>query len=164
MLHKLVNFHYQIVFASQVIQWNVFLVSCLGIWWRHDIWISEKSTFDYLKNEKSFWSEIKSIFRSSRPEVFCKKGVLKHFAKFTGKHLCHSLFFNKVPGLPMSKWDFSKATCFPVNFVKFLRSQFFNRIASLRSATLVKKRLRHSCDIFKKTFFCTTPPVAASLN
>ena len=30
-------------------------------------------------------------FRSSRPEVFCKKGVLKNFAKFTGKHLCQSL-------------------------------------------------------------------------
>ena len=26
-------------------------------------------------------------------EVFCKKGVLKNFAKFTGKHLCQSLFF-----------------------------------------------------------------------
>ena len=27
-----------------------------------------------------------------------RKGVLKNFAKFTGKHLCHSLFFNKVAG------------------------------------------------------------------
>ena len=34
--------------------------------------------------------------RSSRPEVFCKKGVLRNFAKFTGKHLCQSLFFNKI--------------------------------------------------------------------
>ena len=33
-------------------------------------------------------------FRSSRPEVFCK-----NYAKFTGKHLCWSLFFNKVAGL-----------------------------------------------------------------
>ena len=30
---------------------------------------------------------------SSRPEVFCKKGVLRNFAKFTGKNLCQSLFF-----------------------------------------------------------------------
>ena len=30
-------------------------------------------------------------FRSSRPEVFCKKDVLRNFAKFTGKHLCPSL-------------------------------------------------------------------------
>ena len=28
------------------------------------------------------------IDRSSGPEVFCKKGVLRNFAKFTGKHLC----------------------------------------------------------------------------
>ena len=33
------------------------------------------------------------------PEVFCKKDVLKNFAKFTGKYLCQSLFFNKVTGL-----------------------------------------------------------------
>ena len=26
--------------------------------------------------------------RSSRPDVFCKKGVLKHFSKFTGKFTC----------------------------------------------------------------------------
>ena len=28
------------------------------------------------------------IFRGSRPEVFCKKGTLRNFAKFTEKHLC----------------------------------------------------------------------------
>ena len=28
-----------------------------------------------------------------------KKDVLRNFAKFTGKHLCQSLFFNKVAGL-----------------------------------------------------------------
>ena len=31
--------------------------------------------------------------RNSRPEVFCKKGDLGNFSKFTGKHLCQSLFF-----------------------------------------------------------------------
>ena len=31
--------------------------------------------------------------------MFCKKGVLRNFAKFTGKHLCQRLFFNKVAGL-----------------------------------------------------------------
>ena len=31
--------------------------------------------------------------RSSRPEVFCKKGVLKNFAKITEKRLCQSLLF-----------------------------------------------------------------------
>ena len=31
------------------------------------------------------------FFRSSLPEVFWKKGVLRNFAKFTGKNLCQSL-------------------------------------------------------------------------
>ena len=30
---------------------------------------------------------------------FLKKGVIKNFAKFTGKHMCQSLFFNKIAGL-----------------------------------------------------------------
>ena len=30
--------------------------------------------------------------------VLYKKGVLRNFTKFTGKHLCQSLFFNKVAG------------------------------------------------------------------
>ena len=28
--------------------------------------------------------------------MFCKKGVLRNFAKFTGKHLCQSLFLIKL--------------------------------------------------------------------
>ena len=31
--------------------------------------------------------------------MFYKKDVLGNFTKFTGKHLCQSLFFNKVAGL-----------------------------------------------------------------
>ena len=33
------------------------------------------------------------------PEVFHKKGILKNFAKFTGKPLYPSLFYKKVAGL-----------------------------------------------------------------
>ena len=36
-----------------------------------------------------------NINRGSRQEVFYKRGVLKNFAKFTGKHLCQSLFIKK---------------------------------------------------------------------
>ena len=72
--------------------------------------------------------------------MFCKKGVLKNFTKFTGKHLCQSLFFNEVAGLrPTSSpercagdevgpeaCNFIKKRlwhrCFPVNFVKYLRT------------------------------------------
>ena len=44
-------------------------------------------------------------YRSSRPEVFRKKSVLWNFTKFTGKHLCLSVFFNKVAGLRPAKRD-----------------------------------------------------------
>ena len=55
-----------------------------------------------------------------------KKSVLRNFTKFTGKHLCQSFFFNKVAGLRPATllkkrlWH----RCFPVNFVKFLRTPF----------------------------------------
>ena len=35
----------------------------------------------------------------SRSEVFCKKGFLKDFAKFTGKHLRQGLFLIKLQAL-----------------------------------------------------------------
>ena len=64
--------------------------------------------------------------RSNSPEVFCKKGVLRNFAKFTGKHVCQSFFFSKVAGLSATLlkkrlWH----RCFPANFAKFLGTLFF---------------------------------------
>ena len=44
-----------------------------------------------------------------------KKGVLRNFAKFTGKHLCQSLFFNRVTLTQMFSREFceiSKNTFF----------------------------------------------------
>ena len=38
--------------------------------------------------------------RSSQRWCSVRKGVLRNFAKFTGKHLCQSLFFSKVAGQP----------------------------------------------------------------
>ena len=39
---------------------------------------------------------IEAVFRISRPEVFCKKGVLKNFTgKFTGKHVRQKLFITQ---------------------------------------------------------------------
>ena len=61
---------------------------------------------------------VKSIIRCSRPEVFCKKGVLKNLAKFTGKLMCWSLVLNKVAGLRSAILSKKKLQhrCFPVNF------------------------------------------------
>ena len=38
-------------------------------------------------------------YRSSHQRCSLKKGALRNFAKFTGKHLFQYLFFNKVAGL-----------------------------------------------------------------
>ena len=54
-------------------------------------------------------------FKSSHQRCFVRKGVLRNFAKFTGKHLCQSLFLIKLQA-----WH----RCFPVNFAKFLRTPF----------------------------------------
>ena len=37
--------------------------------------------------------------RSSHRRCSIEKGVSENFAKFAGKHLCQSIFFNKVAGL-----------------------------------------------------------------
>ena len=76
-------------------------------------------------NEDKFRHKIQLV-KISHLKVFCTKGVLRNFAKFSGKHLCQSLFFNKVAGLRPATllkkrlWH----RCFPVNFAKFLRTPF----------------------------------------
>ena len=50
------------------------------------------------------------------PRGVLQKGVLRNFAKFTGKHLC----LRPAALLKMRLWH----RCFPVNFVKFLRTPF----------------------------------------
>ena len=45
-------------------------------------------------NKTCFWKCIEAVLTSL--EVFCKKGMLQFFVKYTGKHLCQSLFFNKI--------------------------------------------------------------------
>ena len=50
--------------------------------------------------------------------MFCKKGVLRNFTKFTGKHLRQSLFFNKVAG-------FSPATLLKKRLAQVFSCEFF---------------------------------------
>ena len=51
--------------------------------------------------------------------MFCEKGLLRNFAKLTGKHLCQSLFFNKVycdSGIDVFLW-----------FCEIFKNNFFYR-------------------------------------
>ena len=91
------------------------------------------------------------------PEVFYKKGVLKNFAKFTGKHLCQSLFFNKVaslrPTTSLKKrlWHW----CLPVNITKCLRTPILKNIyerllAFLKTSLFANIWIWHFQGIFSK--------------
>ena len=66
------------------------------------------------------------LHRSSCPVVFCKNGVLINFAKFTGKHLCQRLCFNKVAG----------------QVCNFIKKQSVAQVFSCEF-----------CEIYKNTFF-----------
>ena len=68
---------------------------------------------------------LKLISEAVAQRCFVKRGVLRNFTKFTGKHLCQSLFLIKLqvrPATLLKKRLWHK--CFPVNFVKFLRTLF----------------------------------------
>ena len=95
--------------------------------WRHLHWIQNCSfinSWNLIKAPQkfiqfSFFIKLTKIWQLMAPEVFCQKSVVNNFVKFTKKHLCQSLLFNKVAGLrPLLKkrlWNMR----FSVNFAKF---------------------------------------------
>ena len=92
---------------------------------------------------KSVPSQVFTVVLATASDFFfhnqkqSSKGVLRNFAKFTGKHLYKSLFFNKVAGL--SPPALLKKTLVQVFFLKIfakcqrkhLRPSFFNKVADL---------------------------------
>ena len=69
------------------------------------------------------------LLQKQPPEVFCKKGVLRNFAKFTEEHLCQSLSFNKAAGLRTEACNFIKeetlARAFSREFWEISKNTFF---------------------------------------
>ena len=61
-----------------------------------------------------------AFYRGGCSQIYFSKGALKNFAKFTGKHLCQSLFFNNIVGLRPATLLKKRLLhmCFPVNFAK----------------------------------------------
>ena len=59
--------------------------------------------------------------------MFYKKGALKDFAEFTGKHLCQSLFLNKVAGSRPATFikKESLAQVFSCEFCKIFKKPFY---------------------------------------
>ena len=67
-----------------------------------------------------------SLYRSSHRRCSVRKDVLRNFPKFTGKHLCQSLFLIKFQASGLRPATLLKTRlwhrCFPVNLAKFLRT------------------------------------------
>ena len=87
--------------------------------------------FFFWKRSSHWWhvsvtEKMQCKVQKQPPKVFYKKGVLRNFAKFTGKQLCQSFFLNKVAGLRPATLLKKRLwyRCFPVYFAKFLRAPF----------------------------------------
>ena len=109
-----------------------------------------------------------ALLTEAAPEVFCKKGVLGNFAKFTGEHLCHILFFNRVAGLRPSTllkkrlWH----RCFTVNFA-ISKNTFSYRAHPVAASVLTFEltlrtyfsqfRFWHQYILLSKPFFFSIP-------
>ena len=65
--------------------------------WNVLTWFSKNNGQHYPNN---FFRQL--VVQKQPPEVFYKKDVLTNFTKFTEKHLCQGLFFNKVAGTGVS--------------------------------------------------------------
>ena len=79
--------------------------------------------------------------RSSHPEMFCqKKDVVRNFAKFTEKHFCRSLFFNRVAGWKPETFRSSHCRCSVKQGV-------------LKKVTPTKVFPCELCELFQNTYF-----------
>ena len=97
--------------------------------------------------------DLPDLFRSSHQWCSVKKGVLKTFANFTGKHLCWGLFLITLlvlrPATLLKRYRSSHQKCSikrPVlkNFAIFTgkhlcRSRFLLKLCAVRPATLSKR-------------------------
>ena len=67
------------------------------------------------------------ICKSSDPEVFCKKDVLRNFVKLTERHLCQSLFLKKE----------TLAQMFSCKFCKISKNTFYCRTPLMAASVFV---------------------------
>ena len=70
---------------------------------------------------QQFWEESEA----ATGDILLRKGVLRNFAKFTGKHQRQNLFFNKVAGLrPRQAW----AHPTPSHPLRKKKADYFNNL------------------------------------
>ena len=109
----------------------------------------------------------KVVFRSSQRRCSVTNGVPRNFAKFTAKHLCQSLFFNKVSGACNFIKKETLAQVFSCEFCEISKNTFCWRIPLacnfIKRETLAQVFSCEFCKISKNTFCYRPPPVTASV-
>ena len=86
------------------------------------------------------------FFRSSHQRCSVRKGVLRNFAKFTGNHLCQSLFFNFIKKETLTQvffcdfWEIFKNT-FLTEHLRPTATYFFKLQANLGDTCRRKVKL-----------------------
>ena len=82
--------------------------------------------------------------RSSHSKLFFKTGVLKHFAIFTGKHLCWSLFIiNETP-----------THVFSCEYYEIFKSSFLYKITLVAASGDVSKTVKKDGMILSMKIHC----------
>ena len=123
---------------------------------------------DNTKSELSTKYDNKIVFWKMNPtfndegqkqplEVFYRKGVLKNFAKFTGKHLFRSLFFDKFAGLKPTQvcsWEFGEI--FKNIFLLQHASEWLFLPRMINILTKMLQILRHKKNFCLTKRICTT--------
>ena len=84
---------------------------------------------NFTSPSRAFYTRTRNSYskaRSSHQRCSIKKVVLRYFVKFTGKHLCQSLFLKKLwdSDLQVYLKKILRNKCFPVNVTKFPRATF----------------------------------------
>ena len=139
--------HPQILFETSV-EWSL-LFDCINVGYCNTVSVGSRT----FRSLSLFVEKSDGLFRGSRRMCSVRKDALRNFAKLTGKHLCQSIFFNKVIGL----WSTTLLTkrlqhrCFPVNFAKFLRTLFNSTSGRLLLPFVIRKtgmvRLRNAVKL-----------------
>ena len=104
------------MFASVI---NTLLTSCLHLFYKKRF--SEnwgKFPGKYLQWTLLLIFKFAEQLQKQPPKVFFEESLIRNFAKFEGKHLCESLFFNKVVGL-------SPATLLKVTLAQVFSCEFY---------------------------------------
>ena len=92
------------------------------------------------------------VYRSSHQRGSVRKSVLRNFTKFTGKHLCQSLLFNKARNFIKKE---TLAQVFSCEFSEIFKKAFLHRTPLVAvSVCVICTILDIHCNgyIFKKKF------------